>query len=400
MGVRRWFILAVGITAQAMTCSFLYGLPFLIPAIQRSEQLDLAQAATVTTTPVLGLLAMLIVWGAAADRFGERVVMTVGMTLAGGLLLGASFVHGLFGLGAALALAGAGAALVNAASGRVVMGWFAAHERGLAMGIRQTAQPLGVGLAAVSLPPLADHFGFRGALLLPAGLCLLSALLIVLVVVDPPRPAKTTDETSSPYRTPVLWRVHAVGALLGGPQMLASTYALTYLMSQRHWDPVVAGQFIAVVQVAGAAGRIAVGVWSDRVGSRLRPMRQIAYLVLVALLLWAFGDVLDSWIAVVALVATMIVSVADNGLGYTATAELAGPFWAGRALGVHNSGQNVVALVCPPLFGWLIGATNYWTAFLVCAVMPLVGVVLTPVGATVADVRRRSGSDGEISPTR
>ncbi|TCO64818.1 MFS transporter [Actinocrispum wychmicini] len=379
MGVRRWLILAVGITAQAMTCSFLYGLPFLIPEIQRSEGLGLAGAAALTSTPVVGLLATLIIWGAAADRFGERVVMTTGMVLAGGLLLGASLVHGLFGLGATLALAGAGAASVNAASGRVVMGWFAVHERGLAMGIRQTAQPLGVGLAAVSLPPLGDHVGFRAALLLPAGLCLVSALLVVLIVVDPPRPTRTTGETSSPYRTPVLWRVHAVGALLGGPQMLASTYALTYLMSQRHWDPVVAGQLIAGVQVVGAAGRIAVGVWSDRVGSRLRPMRQIAYLVLAALALWALGDVLNSWIAVPALVATLIVSVADNGLGFTATAELAGPFWAGRALGVHNTGQNVIALVCPPMFGWLIGATNYWTTFLVCALMPLAGAVLTPV---------------------
>ncbi|MEV4311659.1 MFS transporter [Actinocrispum sp. NPDC049592] len=385
--MRRWFILGTGITAQAMTCTFLYGLGFLIPEIQSAEHISLTGAATIIATPVLGLLGTLIAWGAAADRFGERIVIVTGMTAAGALLTVASFVDGLVWLGVALALAGAGAASVNAASGRVVMGWFTERERGLAMGIRQTAQPLGVGLAAISLPPLGHHFGFRAALLLPAGLCLLSALLVAIIVIDPPRPERTTAETSSPYRTPVLWKVHAVGALLGGPQMVASTYALTYLVAQRHWQPVAAGQLIAVVQVAGAAGRIAVGVWSDRVGSRLRPMQRIAVLATIAMVLWAFGDLIDSWLAVVALVAALIVSVADNGLGFTATAELAGPFWAGRALGLHNTGQNVVALVVPPFFGWIIVSTNYWTALLVCAVMPLAGAILSPVGATVEDVR-------------
>jgi hypothetical protein len=33
---------------------------------------------------------------------------------------------------------------------------------------------------------------------------------------------------------------------------------------------------IAVAQLAGAAGRLACGRWSDAVGSRLRPMRQLA----------------------------------------------------------------------------------------------------------------------------
>jgi sugar phosphate permease len=131
--------------------------------------------------------------------------MVTGMTAAGGLLVTASYVHGLVPLGAALALAGAGAASVNAASGRVVMGWFAVHERGLAMGLRQTAQPLGVGWPLSPSRRWVPTSG-SGALLLPAGLCLLSALLVLLVVVDPARPGRTVAQTSSPYRTPVFRR--------------------------------------------------------------------------------------------------------------------------------------------------------------------------------------------------
>jgi len=386
--MRRWFILATGLIAQATTCSFLYGLPFLIPTLQTDHGLTLTSASVLISAPLLGLLLALIAWGAAADRFGERVVMTVGLALTGVLVLVSLTLPGfvLFGLG--LMLAGAGAASVNAASGRVVLGWFSAKERGLAMGIRQTAQPVGVGIAAATLPPLAHHFGFTTAVALPAVLCLLSAARVWFVVVDPPRPERTVSAATSPYTGPkatTLMRLHTASSMLVIPQFVAATFAVTYLVSARGWSPVAAGQLVAVVQVAGAAGRILAGVWSDRAGSRLRPMRLIALGALTTMILWGVGDALDlPWLAIAALLAAMIVSVTDNGLGFTATAELAGPFWAGRALGVQNTGQNLAAMAAAPLFSALITAFGYPLALAVAALFPAAGAVLTPVAGESA----------------
>jgi sugar phosphate permease len=385
--MRRWFILAIGVTAQATTCSFLYGMPFLIPALQADHGLSLTSASLLISAPLLGLLGALIAWGAAADRFGERIVMTIGLALTGVLLLTSLALPGFVLFGAGLLLAGACAASVNAASGRVVLGWFSARERGLAMGIRQTAQPLGVGIAAVTLPPLADHFGFATAVALPAVLCLLASVLVWFVVVDPPRPPRTVSAATSPYTgstARTLIRLHTASATLVVPQFVSATFAVTYLVSSRDWSPVAAGQLVAVVQLVGAAGRIVAGVWSDRVASRMRPMRQIAVLALVTMVLWALGDVLDSWLAVAALVAALIVSVTDNGLGFTATAELAGPFWAGRALGVQNTGQNIAAMAAAPLFSLLITAFGYPAALLLAAAFPAAGAALTPVAGESA----------------
>ena len=58
----------------------------------------------------------------------------------------------LVAVSAFLFLGGMAAASSNTASGRLVVGWFAAEKRGLVMGIRQTAQPLGVGLGALVIP--------------------------------------------------------------------------------------------------------------------------------------------------------------------------------------------------------------------------------------------------------
>jgi sugar phosphate permease len=387
-GMRRWFILAIGLTAQATTSSFLYGLPFLIPALQADHGLTLTSASLLISAPLLGLLLALIAWGAAADRFGERVVMAAGLAMTGVLVLVSLTLPGFVLFGAGLLLAGAASASVNAASGRVVLGWFSARERGLAMGIRQTAQPIGVGIAAATLPVLAAHFGFATAVALPAVLCLLSAVLVWFVVVDPPRPRHSVSAAASPYTGPratTLFRLHTASSMLVVPQFVAATFAVTYLVSARGWSPIAAGQLVAVVQIAGATGRILAGVWSDRWGSRLRPMRLIAVGALATMALWAAGDAFDlPWLAVAALLSALVVSVTDNGLGFTATAELAGPFWAGRALGVQNTAQNVAAMAAAPLFSALITAFGYPPALLLAALFPAAGAALTPVAGESA----------------
>ena len=53
--------------------------------------------------------------------------------------------------------------------------------------------------------------------------------------------------------------------------------------------------------------------------------------------------------SVVLLVLATALTVADNGLAFTAVAERAGPFWSGRALGVQNTAQYVAAALVPPV---------------------------------------------------
>lgn len=379
---RRWLILALGMSAQTASCAFLYGIPFLVPVMRADLGISLTTAGLIVAAPSVGLLATLIVWGAAADAYGERLIMGLGLGASGALVaVAAVTTSGLPTLFTLLLLAGACAASVNAASGRVVMGWFAADERGFAMGLRQTAQPLGVGLAALGLPPLAELYGFRIALLFPAVLALVMAVLVGALVVDPPRPAvtPTTDVTrASPYRAPTLWRLHGASALLVVPQFAVSAFAPVYLVGMHGWNALSAGWFVAGVQVLGALGRVAAGSWSDRVASRLRPIRQLAVASAAAMLLVALGDLTWPMLVLIALALAAVISVCDNGLGFTASAELAGVAWAGRAMGVQNTAQNVAAAATPPALGLVIEGGGYALAFCVAAVFPAVAVALVP----------------------
>lgn len=295
-------------------------------------------------------------------------------------LLAASRVHSVVPLCVLLALAGAGGASVNAASGRVVLGWFAPHERGFAMGLRQTAQPLGVALAALTLPGLARHWSVEAALLLPALLCFGVGLLVLAFVLDPPRPVKGSAVTSgSPYRVPTLWQLHATSTLLVVPQFAISGFSMAYLVDVRHWDTLDAGRVLFVGQLLGAAGRIGAGIWSDRVASRMTPVRQLAVASSLVMLGVAAGDHFHSPAVVFVLVIGAVITVADNGLAFTAVAEFAGSAWAGRALGAQNTAQNVASALTPPLLGALIGAHGYAAGFAVGAVFPLLAIASTPV---------------------
>jgi sugar phosphate permease len=377
---------------MAAGCAYQFGLPYLIPAL-RTDGLSLEQAGVLVACPMAGLLCTLFAWGAAADRWGERLVLSTGLGIAGVALLGATAASGPLALGGCLALAGAGGGSVHAASGRLILGWFAAHERGLAMGVRQTAQPLGVAVAAVSLPPLSA-LGLAAPLLALAAGSLLMAVLVALFVRDPPHPAGTgtAGRTGTPYKTLLLYRIHAASGLLVVPQFAVATFALVFLVDAHGWDVTVAGRVLAVVQVGGALARLSAGVWSDRVASRLRPMRLLAGLTGGVMLALAVGAYAESAVAIVALLVAGVITVSTNGLAFTAVAEYAGRSWAGKALGTHNTTQNLFAAATPALLAQLVDGTGYWAAFAAVMTFPLLAAAMIPVAAERGTARHQQVS--------
>lgn len=378
---QRWVVLGVGMLGLVAACAFQYGLPFLVPAF-RADGLSLTQAGTLVSAPVLGLLCAVVLWGAVTDRVGERWVLVAGLTGAAGALGCAALVESALALAGLLFVAGASAACVQVASGRLILGWFPVQQRGLAMGVRQTGQPLGVGVAALLLPPLGAGDPGR-ALGFLALACFGSAVAIAIAVRDPVRDASSAGPGRSPYRGAYLWRVHAASALLVVPQFTVAAYAFDYLVTGRGWAASAAGPLLALAQVGGAGIRLGAGWWSDRVGSRLRPMRALSLATALVLVVLAGGAFAGWRVAVPALLVAAVLTVSTNGLAFTAVAERAGAAWAGRALGIQNTAQNAAAAATPPVVATLITAvgssSGYAAAFAAVLVLPLLAAAVTPV---------------------
>jgi len=59
-------------------------------------------------------------------------------------------------------------------------------------------------------------------------------------------------------------------------------------------------------------------------------------------------------------------------------AEASGHAWAGKALGIQNTGQFLAAAAVGPVVGALIAAAGYPVAFALVALTPLLALGLIP----------------------
>ncbi|MFD0266472.1 MFS transporter [Streptomyces sp. NPDC127106] len=409
---RSWLMLALGTGGQTASTTALYGLAYLIPAFRTDFGVSLAGAGALVSCPIVGILLGLVGWGVVADRYGERLALGAGLLAAAAAMAGAAFADGIRTLGVLLVLAGAFGSSVNSASGRLVIGWFPPDRRGVAMGVRQASQPLGTALAAAALPPLAQHGGPAAAFGLCAVLCGVTGAATALFAVDPPRPDQPAGARSpAPYRDGAhLWRLHGAAAALCVPQFVVTGFALLFLTGSRGWSAAAAGAVLAAVNLAGAVVRLLAGWWSDAVGSRIRPMRWLAAATALDLVLLAAGAARDSPAGTAALLLASALTVSTNGLHNTAVAEYAGPDWAGRALGVHGTGQHIAIVLVPPLTGALIADRGYPPAFVVAAVCAVLAVALLPsadrasrtawTGPTAVSRASRAGSSADAPTAR
>lgn len=397
LGAKPWVMLALGLLAQTATSMLTATPAFLIPQLH-AHGVPLATAGILASTTTVGMVVALVAWGAVADRIGERWVLAGGLALAAITAGAAAASSTNFGfLALFLLIGGIASASSSPASGRLVIGWFPRNRRGLAMGIRQMSQPLGVALAALIIPPLAAGPGIAVALLASVVFCGALAIACSIVLRDPARPPRLQSDGRplNPYRGDLtLVRIHLVSILLVIPQFTISTFGLIWLIEAQKLPVAVAGLVVGLAQLIGAVGRIGVGVWSDRIGSRMRPLRWVALAAVAAMVLMGGIALFVAPVAAAALlIIAATISVADNGLAFGAVAEIAGPYWSGRALGAQNTGQWIGASLVGPLAGLLIGVVGYPLTFVAAGVCALIAVPLVPSAGD-----REHGTPTDVSP--
>ena len=361
------------------------GLPALSPALRDAFGLTLAEVGVLLSAVWIGATVTLLPWGLLADRTGERWALAIGLGLCGFGLAAASLAETFVSLVVVLAVAGAAGASVNAASGRAVLAWFGPQERGLALGVRQTAIPIGGGIAAVALPLIEGAGGLDAAFLALGAGCVLAALVGAAVIREPstlqrtvafdPGPAagELADAVPWTLRDGRLWRLCAASGLYLVAQLALIGYVVLFLHDERGWSSGSAAGVLAAIQVVAVGARIGAGVWSDRVGARVPPLRRIgvasfATAAVVAALLTGPAALL-----VAAFVVAGALSMAWNGLSFTAAAELAGHRRAGAAIGFQQTALSVAALVIPIAFAATVSAVSWRAAFALAAICPLLG---------------------------
>ena len=376
----RWAVLAAGTAAQAAFAAFLVGVPVLAPALRDAYGLTLGQVGVVLTSFWVGATVTFLPWGLLADRVGERWVLVTGLAVCGAAAAALAFASSLVALLLLLALGGGAGVSVNSASGRAVMQWFAAGERGLAFGVRQTAIPLGGVVAALAVPPLERAGGLEAAFLFLAGLCAAGALAGALVLRE--RAREPTEAPAVPWtmRDRRLWTLSLASGLYVVAQVALTGFLVLFLHDERGFSSGSAAAVLAVANALGIAARVAAGRWSDKLGARVVPFRRLGIAGVVALGVSAALVSAPASLLVPALVAAATLSMAWNGLAFAAAAELAGRARSGAAIGFQQTALALFGTAAPVAFAALVEATSWQAAFALLALSPLAGwLVLRPL---------------------
>jgi MFS family permease len=367
-------VLSAGVVAQAAYAATGLGLPAIAPAIRREFDLTLTQTGVVLAASFLGSVPTLLVWGLIADVVGERIVIAVGLAASAGGLVWAGYASTYATLVAALAVAGGLAAGVNSASGRAVMAWFEQDERGLALGIRQMAVPLGGAMGAVALPLIEHHVSLRAAFFALAGACVVgAAVAYALIRVEP---AEDESSLARPLRDRRLWLICIGSTFFVTTQLSLLGFFVLFLHDHRGVSTTIAAAALAVTQVLGGISRIALGRVSDRMRQRIVPLRRVGLGIAVSVAVTtAFLDA-SAWIVVPLLVVAATFGLSWNGLSFAATAEAAGRARSGAAIGLQQTFLAAGGLVAPIAFAAVVHHASWRLAFGLAAVSPLVGYAL------------------------
>ena len=365
----RWAVLAAGTAAQASFSAISFGVAVLAPALRDRYDLTLTGVGVVLAAEWIGLTFALLPWGFAVDRWGERWTLAGGLTVCAGFLAGAAFAPSFGSLVLLLGLAGVAGGSVQSGSGRAVMRWFAADERGFALGVRQTAVPVGGAVAALALPLLG---GTKAGFLFLAGFVLVGAIVGAIVLRSSSPEHLEIEHVDSVLRNRRLWLLCGASGLYLVAQIATMSFLVLFLVDTRGWSTGSAAGVLAAGQVLAAALRIGVGRWSDLLGSRVRPLRLVGAAVTASLALVAAAAGAAGWLLVPILVVTTGLSMAWNGLSFTIAAELGGRR-SGAAIGFQQTVLSAVGVVAPIAFAATVSWSSWRTAFVLAAVFPLAG---------------------------
>jgi sugar phosphate permease len=368
----RWAVLGAGTVAQASFSTVSFAIAVLAPALRVQYDLSLTEIGVVLAAEWVGLTFALLPWGFAVDRFGERWTLSAGLAVCAGLLAAAAYAPGFEELVLFLGLAGIAGGSVQSGSGRAVMRWFAASERGLALGVRQTAVPVGGAIAALVLPLLETP---RAGLLFVAGFVLAGALLGALVLRAGTEEHIEAVDVELTLRDRRLWVACWGSGLYLVAQVALMGFVVLFLVEQRGFSTAEAGVVFAAGQVIASVLRIAVGRWSDVVRSRVRPLRLIGLVIAVSLGVVAALTAATPWVLVPVLAAATGLSMAWNGLSYTIAAELGGRR-SGAAIGFQQTVLSAIGIAAPIGFAAAVSASSWGAAFALAGLFPLVGIWL------------------------
>ncbi len=157
----RWVILILSFVCMLGFAFSLQSVPPILTLIMKELDLTHTEAGLLMSLFALPTVFLAVLFGSLSDRWGpfKMGVISLILVTAGTLIFAVSDTFLFAGLGRAIA--GVGAAAVSIVSAQIVSQWFRKGELGTAMGIFNTAMPVGTIVCFTTFGRLGESLGWR-----------------------------------------------------------------------------------------------------------------------------------------------------------------------------------------------------------------------------------------------
>jgi sugar phosphate permease len=380
----RWVVLALATTMQ-VGMSLPQQTPAAIgPVLTEALHLNRTELGLLTSAIWGGMLLGILPLGILIDRYGERWVVAAGAVMLAVFLFLAAQTSSFLQVFLLLLPAAVGASCSSPGGTRAIAAWFPRHQRGIAMGIRQTGVTTAGILSAIILPPIAVAFRWPAAFLTVAALALVAALLFVILYREPARRpgwVRPPLELGALIRNEAFLRATAFGWIFMGALGSSVAYLTLSLHQQQGLGAVSAGFFLGVLQFGGLVGRVGWGLYSDRLRSRrlTMTMAMAGGLAVLSALAMAGSSLVRLPVVALALLVLLLglSALGWNALYITLCAEVGPVERAATVVGLGTTVTFTGMLLLTPLLGLIADRTgSYAPAWAGLGLLELVGVIL------------------------
>ncbi|MEW6616053.1 MAG: MFS transporter [Thermodesulfobacteriota bacterium] len=386
-----WIVILMGLFTTIAAHGFgRMAYTIILPAMKDGLKFDYTQLGLLGTGNFIGYLAMAIVGGFLAARFGTRIVITIALILMGCTMILTGFAQS-FGFAFAMRLLtgiGNGAAYVPAMA--LGSAWFTIKRRGFATGVISGGIGIGTLISGMVVPLILTAYrpdGWRFSwYILGSVVLLLSGVVFLFVRSHPDEkglPPIGTDEKGGVssfewakiYKVGAIWHLGIVYFFYGLSYIIYMIFFAAYLVKEMSFSQEWAGTLWALVGGLSVFCGVIWGSISDYLGRNRGAA--LAYLILslsyiiYGLLKIEIGFYLSA--VMFGLTAWSIPTIMAAAAG-----DYVGPRLAPAGLGFITLFFGIGQALGPALGGYLADITHSFTIpFLVAGGISLIGMVLS-----------------------
>lgn len=303
-----WLVLAMGTLAVFGALGLArFGYSVILPNMQAGLGMDNGQAGLLATMGLVGYLALAIIGGALASRYGVRLVASLGLALAGFGMLFMGLSHRFLPVVLWSGLSGIGSGAVNIAIMGLWPAWFARKRRGLASGIAVSGSSIGLITTGFVVPRIINIYGetaWQISWLLFGGITILLAVGSFLIirnnpaemglkpigeeVIIPVSRKESAVNWRSVYFSAPVWYLGIVYIAFGFSYIVFMTFFVKHLVADAGYTGAAAGRLYMLMGWFSLLSGIIWGMLSDKIGRRKTLV--ILYLIHgLAFILFAMG---------------------------------------------------------------------------------------------------------------